>query len=191
MTFSKEQTAMMRSTDRIRVSHAGALPRPTDLQQLFEAGPADQDAFTQALPEAVAEVVDQQVTAGVDVVNDGEISKRGLFIGYIRDRMGGVEARRFPPGAYTPPNAGAQGRDHRDFPGFFAAGLGGFQFGAAVTPPPAPGGARPQRGGTTPSFGPGPLPYPGPERARADIGRLQAAVAGRDGVEAFLPAVTP
>ena len=84
---------MQRSTGRIRVSHAGALPRPSELQQLFDAGPGAQDAFARALPEAVAEVVDQQVTAGVDVVSDGEISKRGLFIGYVRDRMAGFEGR--------------------------------------------------------------------------------------------------
>jgi 5-methyltetrahydropteroyltriglutamate--homocysteine methyltransferase len=182
---------MQRSTDRIRVSHAGALPRPGDLQRLFGAGPGAQDAFTRALPDAVAEVVGQQVKAGVDVVNDGEISKRGLFIGYIRDRMAGFEGRRFPPGAYTPPNAGVQGRDRRDFPGFFAAGLGGFQFGAAVTPPPTAGGEQPQPGGTTAYFCTEPLAYTGRERAEADISRLQAAVAGYEGTEAYLPAITP
>jgi 5-methyltetrahydropteroyltriglutamate--homocysteine methyltransferase len=182
---------MKRSTERIRVSHAGALPRPAGLQQLFDQGAGAQEAFTRALPAAVAEVVEQQVTAGVDVVNDGEISKRGLFIGYVRDRMAGFEARRFAPGEYTPPNAGVQGRDKRDFPGFFAAGLGGFQFGAAVTPPPAPGGEQPRPGGTTAYFCTGPLTYTGRERARADIERLQAAVSGREDVEAFLPAITP
>ncbi|HXP58244.1 MAG TPA: hypothetical protein VN847_25000, partial [Streptosporangiaceae bacterium] len=80
---------MRRSIDRIRVSHAGALPRPEELQRLFDAGPAAAEEFQRALPAAVTEVVNQQVTAGVDVVNDGEISKRGLFIGYVRDRMGG------------------------------------------------------------------------------------------------------
>ena len=80
---------MQRSTGRIRVSHAGALPRPSELQRLFDGGPDATEKFQQALPAAVAEVVDQQVTAGVDVVNDGEISKRGLFIGYVRDRMAG------------------------------------------------------------------------------------------------------
>jgi 5-methyltetrahydropteroyltriglutamate--homocysteine methyltransferase len=182
---------MQRSIDRIRVSHAGALPRPDRLQQLFDAGPDAAEPFQQALPGAVDEVVDHQVRAGVDVVNDGEISKRGLFIGYIRDRMGGFEARRFPPGAYTPPNAGVQGRDHRDFPGFFAAGLGGFQFGAAATPPPTAGGDPAQAGQTTAYFCTGPLTYTGRERAQADIDRLRAAVAGRAGVEAFLPAITP
>jgi 5-methyltetrahydropteroyltriglutamate--homocysteine methyltransferase len=182
---------MRRSTDRIRVSHAGALPRPEGLQRLFDGGPAAQADFQQALPAAVAEVVDHQVSAGVDVVNDGEISKRGLFIGYIRDRMAGFEGRRFPPGAYTPPDAGVQGRDRRDFPGFFATGLGGFQFGAAVTPPPTAGGEQAQPGGTTAYFCTGPLAYTGRERAQADISRLQAAMAGREGVEAFLPAITP
>jgi 5-methyltetrahydropteroyltriglutamate--homocysteine methyltransferase len=182
---------MQRNTDRIRVSHAGALPRPEELQRIFDAGPAAEAEFQRALPAAVAEVVDQQVAAGVDVVNDGEISKRGLFIGYVRDRMAGFEERRFPPGAYTPPDAGVQGRDRRDFPGFFAAGLGGFQFGAAVTPPPTAGGEQPRPGGTTAYFCTGPLAYTGRERAQADISRLQAAMAGRAGVEAFLPAITP
>jgi 5-methyltetrahydropteroyltriglutamate--homocysteine methyltransferase len=182
---------MQRSTDRIRVSHAGALPRPEDLQRLFDGGPDAVEEFQRALPGAVTEVVNHQLKAGVDVVNDGEISKRGLFIGYIRDRMAGFEPRRFAPGAYTPPNAGVQGRDRRDFPGFFAAGLGGFQFGAAVTPPPTAGGEQPQAGGTTAYFCTGPLAYTGRERAQADIGRLQAAVAGHEGAEAFLPAITP
>jgi 5-methyltetrahydropteroyltriglutamate--homocysteine methyltransferase len=181
---------MQRNADRIRVSHAGALPRPEQLQRLFDGGPAAEADFQRALPAAVAEVVDQQVTAGVDVVNDGEISKRGLFIGYVRDRMAGFEGRRFPPGAYTPPDAGVQGRDRRDFPGFFAAGLGGFQFGAAVTPPTA-GGEQPQPSGTIAYFCTGPLAYTGHERAQADISRLEAAVAGREGAEAFLPAITP
>ena len=34
-----------------------------------------------------------------DVVNDGEISKRGLFTGYIRDRMTGFEAEAGGPTA--------------------------------------------------------------------------------------------
>lgn len=184
---------MRRSTDRIRVSHAGALPRPDDLQRLFEAGPGAERDVARALPGAVTEVVNRQVKAGVDVLNDGEISKRGLFIGYIRDRMAGFEDRRFPPGAYQPPNAGVTGRDQRDFPGFFAAGLGGFRFGAAArTAAGAPG--EPQPPGTTAYFCAGPLTYTGADRARADIERLTAAVAGQDGdgdLEAYLPAITP
>ena len=114
---------MRRSTERILVSHAGALPKPEDLQRLFDAYPGEQEAFTAALPGAVREVVGQQAAAGVDVVNDGEISKRGIFIGYLRDRMAGFEEVPVKPGQFRPENAGVTGRDRRDFPGFYAAGL--------------------------------------------------------------------
>src|ERR1044071_2992624 len=124
---------MWRSTERILVSHAGALPRPASLQRLFDAYPREQDAFAAALPAAVREVVSQQVAAGADVVNDGEISKRGLFIGYLRDRMAGFEEVSVTPGQRRPANAGVTGRDRRDFPGFYAAGLGGFGGRPAAT----------------------------------------------------------
>jgi len=177
---------MLRSTDRILVSHAGALPRPGELQQLFDAGDKAKAAFTAALPGAVAEVVTQQVAAGVDVVNDGEISKRGLFTGYIRDRMAGFEQRSLGPGEGKPENAGVTGRDRLEFPGFYAAGLGGF-------------GARPasqSQQDAAYSSEPvvyvctGPLRYVGGDAAQADIARLSAATVGR-GVGAFLPAITP
>ncbi len=100
---------MRRSTERILVSHAGVLPRPEGLQRLFDAGPREQQAFEAALPAAVADVVARQVAAGIDIVNDGEVSKRGLFIGYIRDRMSGFEERTVP--------AASSGRGTRGSPG--------------------------------------------------------------------------
>ncbi len=121
---------MPASTERILVSHAGALPRPDALQRLFDAGPDSQGPIDAALPGAVAEVVGRQAAAGVDIVNDGEISKRGLFTGYIRDRMTGFET--VAGGGRPPANAGVTGRDRRDFPGFFAAGFGGFDFKGAM-----------------------------------------------------------
>jgi 5-methyltetrahydropteroyltriglutamate--homocysteine methyltransferase len=171
---------MHRSTERILVSHAGALPRPRELQRLFDAGPGEEEAFSAALPEAVAEVVARQAAAGVDIVNDGEISKRGLFIGYIRDRMAGFEqdASGLPPA-----NAGVTGRDRRDFPGLFAAGRGGFDFGGAM--PTSDVTRLAVRYACT-----GPLKYTGTAAVQADIDRLTEAAA-RHGVAAFLPAVTP
>ena len=41
---------MPASTERIVVSHAGALQRPDALQRLFGAGPGFQDAIDAALP---------------------------------------------------------------------------------------------------------------------------------------------
>jgi 5-methyltetrahydropteroyltriglutamate--homocysteine methyltransferase len=174
---------MRRSTERILASHAGALPRPENLQRLFDAYPEEQDAFTAALPDAVHQVVGQQAAAGVDVVNDGEISKRGLFIGYIRDRMTGFEEVIVEPGQFRPRNAGVNGRDRRDFPGFYAAGLGGFGGRPAAT-------AQQDATSETTYVCTGPLAYTGFAAARRDIDDLRAATQGRD-VEPFLPAVTP
>jgi hypothetical protein len=56
---------MPASTERILVSHAGALPRPDALQRLFGAGPGFQDAIDAALAGAVAEVVDRQASVPV------------------------------------------------------------------------------------------------------------------------------
>ena len=95
---------MPASTERILVSHAGVLPRPEAFQRLFVGRPATEEAFDAALPAAVKDVVDQQVAAGMDIVNDGEISKRGLFTGYIRDRMSRI--REEVSGARPPANAG-------------------------------------------------------------------------------------
>jgi len=174
---------MRRSTERILVSHAGVLPRPDGLQRLFDAGPEEQEAFDAALPGAVADVVARQAATGIDIVNDGEVSKRGLFIGYIRDRMSGFEERTVPASEFRPRNAGVTGRDSRDFPGFYAAGLGGFPIRRLVIPGqgPAP---------VTGYVCTGPLKYTGAADARADIDRLSAAAAAH-GVDAFLPAITP
>jgi 5-methyltetrahydropteroyltriglutamate--homocysteine methyltransferase len=174
---------MRRSTERILVSHAGVLPRPDGLQRLFDAGPEGQDAFAAALPGAVADIVARQVAAGVDIVNDGEISKRGLFIGYIRDRMSGFTERTVPASEFQARNAGVFGRDRRDFPGFYAAGNGGFP-GHRLDIPGE--GAAP----VTEYACTGPLRYTGAADARADIDRLTAAAAPH-GVAAFLPAITP
>lgn len=178
---------MRRSTDRILVSHAGALPRPDDLQRLFDAGPAEEDAFRSRLPSAVAEVVERQIAAGVDVVTDGEIAKRGIFTGYIRDRMTGFE-ERVVTADDTPRSAGITGRDRRRFPGFYATDFRGFASGPVA--PPAPGATSPTPPGSTAYVCTGPLTYTGTDAARADARRLTDAIAGRD-VEGFLPAITP
>ena len=44
-------------------------------------------------PTAVKEVVATQVEVGLDVVNDGEFSKRGGFQLYAPSRMSGIERR--------------------------------------------------------------------------------------------------
>lgn len=173
---------MRRSTERIIVSHAGTLPRPDELQQLLVGGDATKEAFEQAVPAAIAEVVKKQADIGITVVNDGEYSKRGGFLGYVRDRMTGFEAR--PELAGHPRDAGVTGRDRRDFPGFYAAGLGMFNFGNNRNTSPVTGFDP------GPFVATGPLTYVGQAGVARDIARLKAACEGLD-VEPYLPAVAP
>ena len=83
---------MKRSTDRILTTHTGSLPRPSDLLSMMTAAEggdfADAKQFQTWLQSAVADVVRQQVHAGVDIVNDGEASKPS-YSTYVKDRLTG------------------------------------------------------------------------------------------------------
>src|SRR5437870_11958438 len=83
---------MKHSTDRILTTHTGSLPRANDLTTLLEALDGGtvpgQAAFDARVRRAVADVVRQQVEAGVDVVNDGEQGKVG-YSTYVRHRLTG------------------------------------------------------------------------------------------------------
>ena len=178
---------MRRSTDRIIVSHAGTLPRPPEIMALLQQGEAGKADLAQKLPSAVKDIVRKQVEAGVDVVNDGEIPKRGTFSSYIQERLQGIESRSFNVGEGPAPRD-VNGRDRRDFPGFFSAGLGGFGAARGTF-----GGASAQRATEaqrTLQFCTGPLKYVGKPGAEQDIRNLKAACEGLD-VEPWLPAITP
>src|SRR5215469_10167030 len=83
---------MKRSTDRILTTHTGSLPRPEDLIRTMyakeEGVPVDAAALQTRIRSAVAEAVKKQVEAGVDIVNDGELSKPS-YATYIKDRLNG------------------------------------------------------------------------------------------------------
>jgi 5-methyltetrahydropteroyltriglutamate--homocysteine methyltransferase len=85
---------MKTSTDRILTTHTGSLPRPASLIDIVlkrEQGQAvDAAAFEAATAAAVDEIVAQQVSCGVDVVSDGEMSKPS-YTTYIRHRVEGIE----------------------------------------------------------------------------------------------------
>jgi 5-methyltetrahydropteroyltriglutamate--homocysteine methyltransferase len=65
--------------NRFLTTHTGSLPRPDDLVRAMfakeEGVPVDRGALAARIHAAVAEVVKKQVEAGVDLVNDGEMSK--------------------------------------------------------------------------------------------------------------------
>jgi 5-methyltetrahydropteroyltriglutamate--homocysteine methyltransferase len=78
--------------DRILTTHTGSLPRPDDLVQIMWAKgdgiPVDEGAVADRIATAVQEVVDRQVAAGLDIVNDGEMSKPS-YATYVKDRLHG------------------------------------------------------------------------------------------------------
>jgi 5-methyltetrahydropteroyltriglutamate--homocysteine methyltransferase len=83
---------MKRSTERILTTHTGSLPRPDDLVRMMyakeEGVPVDRAALGARVRAAVAEVVEKQLAAGIDLVNDGEMSKPS-YATYVKDRLDG------------------------------------------------------------------------------------------------------
>ena len=84
---------MKLSTARILTTHVGSLPRPKSLLDVIlareEGRPVDAAAFEALSDAAVAEVVAKQVTAGVDIVSDGEMSKPS-YATYVKHRVDGI-----------------------------------------------------------------------------------------------------
>ena len=83
---------MKRSTNRILTTHVGSLPRPGDLLEMNDARasgrPGDQSAWSARVKTAVLEVVRLQRESGVEIVNDGELSKSS-WSSYVNERLGG------------------------------------------------------------------------------------------------------
>jgi 5-methyltetrahydropteroyltriglutamate--homocysteine methyltransferase len=83
---------MKTSQDRILTTHTGSLPRPPELRAPLVAKdqgrPYDKAELARLTREAVLGIVRRQVDAGVDIVNDGEMSKPG-YSTYVADRLSG------------------------------------------------------------------------------------------------------
>jgi 5-methyltetrahydropteroyltriglutamate--homocysteine methyltransferase len=157
---------MKRSTERILTTHAGSLARPPDLLEMMRVKEADQPydhaAFAGRVRSAVAEVVRQQIAAGVDVVSDGEEGKPG-FANYVKDRLTGVVAREgMPPRMFS---------DRADFPDFQPPAASTLGFRRLVCT--------------------GPIGWKDRGAVQTDIANFQVALQGVQPAEAFIPAVSP
>ena len=131
--------------------------------------PYDAAALDRRLGEAVAETVRKQRDSGIDVVNDGELSKYN-FTDYVRGRIAGYEAR---------PNSGRRrlsmtARDEVKFADYFAA----IPRARALGPPTMPVCTAPLR-------------YVGQAELRKDLDNFTAALGGVEVTGGFLPANTP
>jgi 5-methyltetrahydropteroyltriglutamate--homocysteine methyltransferase len=169
---------MERSTDRILTTHVGSLIRPPAVQEFLRARQRgesyDAAAADAVLRDAVAEVVRQQLDAGVDVVSDGEFGKANSWSTYALERLSGFERRPIPPGESNP---FARGEDRARFPDFYRE-LDG-----------AAGGTS--GGNQWDSVAVGPITYTGQAELQRDIDNLRAALDGTDATEAFLPVAAP
>ena len=167
---------MLRSTDRIMTTHAGALPRENALRaQVFARSnrePYDKAELATSLRDAVAQTVRKQVAIGIDSVNDGELGKSN-FTSYIHERLAGIEARAPKPGEDT----GFTSLIRREI------GRYGAYYRKMVELFPAT--KRPS------IVCNGPLKYAGQHLLKEDIDNFHGALAGASVADAFLPAVTP
>src|SRR6266849_11103713 len=119
--------ATLRSAERLLTTHTGSLPRPADLIRMMfakeEGVPVDATALDARIRAAVAEVVGKQVEAGVDLVNDGEMSKPS-YATYVKDRLSGFGGQSHP----------LQYRDLSDFPEMAARVFGDPVYSRRRTP---------------------------------------------------------
>lgn len=180
---------MKRSERRILTTHAGSLPRPNDLIELYRDNAPD-NALLQRLRSAVADVVRLQVDSGVDIVDDGEFGKAtrqavdyGAWWSYVYERIEGFEVRegRAAGQGFGPVNS----KDRSDFREFYetgqamaGGGVGGGQKSTAVS--------RLARLVCT-----GPVKYTGHAFIQRDIEDLKAALDDVRVEEAFMTAVSP
>jgi len=176
--------------ERILVTHAGSLIRPPELLSFLSArdhGQAhDSSAYQAALSKAVADVVRQQIEAGVDIVDDGEMGK-STWITYLYERTSGLESRPIDAtSTILPPS-----RDRQHFPGAYAA-LDALDAAASQASTGAAADEAPAAGTFVTWVCTGPMSYDRTAIDR-DLANFKAAldVAGKDISEAFLPVVAP
>ncbi len=166
---------MIRSTDRIRTTHVGSLPRPDALIEVMiaqnEGKNVDDATYNKALADAVDEVVRKQIDLGVDVVDDGEFSKRGFAV-YAHERLGGLEET-----GKSRPSPWALSRESEEFPEFYA--------GEKLA------GERPPTPSTMQMVCSGPITYVGQDLLNRDIANLKAAAEKHGAEEVFMPAISP
>lgn len=80
------------SSERILTTHVGSLQTPEYIDPDVFKKIADTD-----LRSAVEDVVRRQREAEIDIINEGELTKGGIWVTYIHERFGGFE--RVPAGS--------------------------------------------------------------------------------------------
>jgi 5-methyltetrahydropteroyltriglutamate--homocysteine methyltransferase len=170
---------MKRSTDRILTTHVGSLPRPPDLLEFLEAREtgqsSDQAAFDACLAASIGEVVKKQVSAGIDVVCDGELGKISYTF-YVRHRLSGITAFRGGDNDKPPQTAAHRDiLDHPDYMQRLAQARGGTSWFSREAVPCCTG----------------PVAYSNRRPLETDLNNLAAACAAAEPLEVFMNAASP
>jgi 5-methyltetrahydropteroyltriglutamate--homocysteine methyltransferase len=171
---------MKRSTNRILTTHAGSLPRPADLMEMYR-GQAPAEGFEARLASAVAEVVQKQIDAGIDIVNDGEYGKPmsddvdyGAWATYVYGRLSGFEWRELPKDFNILKSVMGASKDRVDFAEYYGT---------------AEADAGPASRMLRIPVNVGPIRYTGQKVIQRDIQNLKASLGGKNVEEAFMTAV--
>ena len=166
---------MLHSTERILVTHTGSLPRPRELIEVMlaenEGRAVDPADYEDKLQRAVHDIVRLQMDLGVDVVDDGELSKRGFAV-YAHTRLDGLS-----PTGRVRVSPWDNSRESQAFPEHY-----GYY---SPVPGTKPNPSNMQMACT------GPIVYKAQERLAQDLANLRAAVDQAGPVEAFVPAISP
>jgi 5-methyltetrahydropteroyltriglutamate--homocysteine methyltransferase len=180
---------MQRSTERILTTHSGSLVRTREIIRGMKARtigqPYDQVTLAEDIRKGVAEVVRKQVEAGIDIPNDGEYPRRG-FLGYVNERLGGLEARQPEPEEMVL----VPGRERDKFAEFSELYDRHFRF-LWMYPDISMEEVK-----DTPAIVEkfrltGPITYTGQQAVQSDIANLKAALEGLTVADAFVSAATP
>jgi 5-methyltetrahydropteroyltriglutamate--homocysteine methyltransferase len=162
---------MPTSRDRILTTHVGSLPRPPELvgklRQRERGELSDKPEFERLVTRSVEAIVAAQVAIGLDIVNDGEVSKPS-YSTYIQERLSGfgeVDAATLPRERH---------RDRDEFPDYFE------RTGAAG------GSASRRKLACT-----GAVAMQTREPLHRDLANLSASVAKAKPVAAFMTAASP
>src|SRR5580692_6037089 len=158
---------MKTSQDRILTTHVGSLPRPPELRQLLvrkdQGESYDKAELDRLTRQAVVDIVHRQAEAGVDIVNDGEMSKPG-YSTYVADRLSGFSG-------HEPAKPRLDTREHPNFVAAYERMTGANVARRAVCV--------------------GPIAVRDREPLTQDLANLRAGLAGVTVAEGFMTAASP
>ena len=107
---------MIRSYERILTTHVGSLPGPQDVWGNAKVSDA-------RLAEAVTEVVARQNKIGIDLVNEGELTKHGSWSSFMKRRISGLEKASLMEARTHWAAARGESIDRREFAEFYEAAI--------------------------------------------------------------------